>query len=93
MHISTVNAKFMFPPLNKKVDQPYMFWKILCKFMLKHASHDFKVFMTRSPLTVSLCFALTTVLGGFFVSSETVSYPDGSDWKFEEIHGVAVLYC
>ena len=57
MHISTVNTKFMFPPLNKKVDQPYIFWKILCKFMLKHASHDFKVFMTRIPLTVSLCFA------------------------------------
>ena len=42
MHISTVNTKFMFPPLNKKVDQPYIFWKILCKFMLKHASHDLK---------------------------------------------------
>ena len=25
------------------------------------------------------------VLGGFFVSFETVSYPDGSDGKFEEM--------
>ena len=29
--------------------------------------------------------AISKVLGGFLVSSETVSYPDGFDWKFEEM--------
>ena len=29
--------------------------------------------------------AISKVLGGFLVSSETVSYPDEFDWKFEEM--------
>ena len=29
--------------------------------------------------------AISKVLGGFLVSSETVSYRDGFDWKFEEM--------
>ena len=29
--------------------------------------------------------AISKVLGGFFVSLETVNYPDCFDWKFEEM--------
>ena len=43
----------------------------------------------RKPIYLFECLrgtlAISKVLGGFFVSSETVSYPDGFDWTFEEM--------